>query len=439
MIYRHSRTGGCILALLLILISAPSTPLQAAQIEALDHIVAVVDEDVVVQSEVDDMTRTIAVQIRERGGQLPSKEVLQKQILEKLIMKKLQLQRAKQLGISASEDLLAQTISNIARRNGMTLTEFRQALEESDINFRGYRNNLREEITIQRLMNQEVQRRIRVSDKEIQTFLTKQATGSSDRSEYHLLHILIAIPEGASSEQVSTARDKAERLVGRIRGGLDFRAAAINESDDQLALEGGDLGWRPANQLPSLLVEAVADLKKGEIADPVRSPSGYHIIKLEDYKGGERYIIKQTHVQHILIRTNEVTSNDAARTHLQQLRQRILGGDSFATLARSNSDDKSSAIKGGDLGWLAPGDTVARFEEQVDKLPIGGISEPFRTDFGWHIVQVLDRRDYDSTEAVRELEAKQAISKRKFTEESFLYRRRLRDEAYVEIRHNDNI
>jgi peptidyl-prolyl cis-trans isomerase SurA len=413
MIYRHSRTGGCILALLLILISAPSTPLQAAQIEALDHIVAVVDEDVVVQSEVDDMTRTIAVQIRERGGQLPSKEVLQKQILEKLIMKKLQLQRAKQLGISASEDLLAQTISNIARRNGMTLTEFRQALEESDINFRGYRNNLREEITIQRLMNQEVQRRIRVSDKEIQTFLTKQATSSSDRSEYHLLHILIAIPEGASSEQVGTARDKAERLVGRIRGGLDFRAAAINESDDQLALEGGDLG--------------------------VRSPSGYHIIKLEDYKGGERYIIKQTHVQHILIRTNEVTSNDAARTHLQQLRQRILGGDSFATLARSNSDDKSSAIKGGDLGWLAPGDTVARFEEQVDKLPIGGISEPFRTDFGWHIVQVLDRRDHDSTEAVRELEAKQAISKRKFTEESFLYRRRLRDEAYVEIRHNDNI
>jgi peptidyl-prolyl cis-trans isomerase SurA len=438
MIYRRSHTGARLLACLLTLLSALITPLHAAQIEPLDHIVAVVDEDVIVQSEVDDMIRSIAAQIREGGGQLPSREVLQKQVLEKLIMQKLQLVRASQLGISASEELLAQTISNIARRNGMPLTEFRQALEESGISFRDYRDKLRDEITIQRLMDQEVRRRIQVSDKEIQTFLSKQAASSGSRSEYHLLHILIATPEVASTKQGSAAHDKATQLVERLRGGLDFRTAAINESDDQLALEGGDLGWRPANQLPTLLVDAVADLEKGEIADPVRSPSGYHIIKLEDYKGGEQHIINQTHVRHILIKTNEVTSEDDARTRLQQLRQRILGGDDFEALARSNSDDKSSAINGGDLGWLAPNDTVPRFEEEMDKLPNGGISEPFRTDFGWHIIQLLDRRDYDSTETVQRAEAKQAITNRKFTEESFLYRRRLRDEAYVEIRDSDS-
>ena len=422
------------LSLVLTLLLGLSTTVQGAQVEQIDYIVAVVDEDVILFSELNGEILKIVAQLNDRGARIPPREVLERQMLERLILEKLQLAKATQLGISVGEDILSQAVGNIARRNEMSLSEFRQALEESGISFRGYREGIRNQIIISRLLEQEVQRRIRVSDQEVRSFIAKQEGTAGNPAEYHLFHILIATPEGATPDELEAAHAKAERLVQELRSGLDFSTAALTESDGRQALEGGDLGWRPANQIPTVAADIIAEMERGEISDPIRSPSGYHIVKLADYRGGERKIINQTHARHILVTTNEITSDDEARVRLEQLKQRIEGGDDFATLARSNSDDKSSAIKGGDLGWVTPGDLVPRFEEEMNSLALEQISAPFRTEFGWHIVQVLARREHDSTETIEKTEAREAISKRKFTEESALYLRRLRDEAYVEIR-----
>ena len=411
---------------------------QAAEVEELDRIVAVVDEDVIVTSELDaEMLKTVT-ELRQRGTRMPSREVLEKQVLERLILKKLELNRAQLAGITISEDVLAQTIGNLARQNNMTLSEFRQTLEEAGMSFRGFRESIREQIIVNRLLDQEVRRRIRVTDQEIQAFISREAVNFGKPTDYYLLHILIAVPDGASAEQLEKARTKAEQLTRQLREGLDFRTAALNESDGRQALEGGDLGWLAANQLPTLFADQILQMERNEISDPIRSSSGFHIVMVEDYKGGERKIVNQTKVRHILIRTDEVTADEDARIRLAQLRQRIIGGDDFASLARSHSDDKTSAIEGGELGWVTSGDLVPSFESEINSLEIGHLSEPFRTDFGWHIVEVLDRRQQDSTEAVQKAEAKEAITKRKFIEENALYLRRLRDEAFVDIRLDDN-
>jgi len=420
---------------LLLLITALSQPLLAAEGEGetLDQIVAIVDEDVVTRSELDMEINRIKVQLRARGStQLPPPDVLEQQVLDRVIMKKLELAAAKRAGINVGEDIVAQAVSNIARQAGLTLSEFRQALNQEGISFQSYRDGIRQQIIIQRLLQKEVTQRIRVTDQEVKSFLARKADGGSGRSEYQLRHILIATPEGASPEELKRAKEKAQRLVQELRNGLDFATAAVAESDSQQALSGGDLGWRRTDQLPTLFIEQVANMKKGEISDPIRSGSGYNIIQVEDFKGGERHVINQTRVRHILVKTNEVTSDEDARTRLEQLRQRILGGDDFADLARANSEDTASAIKGGDLGWVTPGDLLPRFEEEMNGLSIDQVSEPFRTEFGWHIMQVLDRRSHDSTEEVKKTEARDKIRKRKFEEESELYLRRLRDEAYIE-------
>jgi len=402
-----------------------------AQVVPLDQIVAVVDEDVVVRSELDAEMNKIITRIRQSGSRIPSRDVLEPQVLERLVMKKLSLAAATRSGVSVSEDILAQAIGNIARNGGVTLSELRATLEQEGISFRGFRESIREQIIIQQLMDKEVRQRIRVTDREIKAYLAQLGASAEGRSEYHLRHILIATPEGASPEQLRQARDKAEMLVQKLRQGLDFPTAALTESDSQQALSGGDLGWRPTGQLPTLFADQVGGMERGEISDPIHSSSGYHIIMVEDYKGGERHVINQTHVRHILVKTNEVTSDEDAITRLEQLKQRIDGGDDFADLARSHSDDTGSAIEGGDLGWVTPGDLLPLFEEEMNRLAIDQVSTPFNTDFGWHIVQVLGRREYDSTQEVQRAEARDKIRERKFEEESELYLRRLRDEAYV--------
>lgn len=413
------------------------SPAIAAPVEDLDRIIAIVDEDVVVASELQLEMENIVAQLRQKGTRLPSKQVLERQLLERLILKKLQLAAAARAGINIGEDILAQAVNNIARKNGMRISEFRQALADSGISFRQFREGIREQITIQRFHDQLIKQRIRISEQEIDAFLSRKSTNVGNRSAYHLLHILVSTPEAASPEQLSAARAKAERIVTQLREGGDFRSTALTDSDGRQALEGGDLGWRQANQLPTIFIDTVKEMQRGEISNPIRTPSGYHIVMLEDYKGGERHIITQTHARHILISTNEVTSENDARIRLEQLKLRIDGGDDFANLARSHSDDKTSAIKGGDLGWTTPGDMLPRFEEEMGKLSVNQVSEPFRTDFGWHIVQVLERRQHDSTKEVKKAEARAAIQKRKMSEETELYLRRLRDEAYVDIRLND--
>ncbi len=410
-------------------------PVTADVIEDVDSIVAVVNDDVVVRSELNSEISRLLSQLRQSGTRIPPRSVLERQVLERLIIKKLQLAAAKQAGIVVGDGLLTRALKNIAAENGMSLDEFHEALDADGIGFGRFRETIREQIALSKLREQRVVRRIEVSEQELDSYLKKESGRLNQRSDYHLFHILIATPEAASPEQIADAKLRAEQLLARIRRGeISFKEAAVTESDGRQALEGGDLGWRNAARLPSLFIEALASMSRGDVSEPLRNSSGFHLVLLDDFKGGERKIITQTHARHILIRTNEITSDDDARNRLAQLKQRIEGGDDFAALARSHSDDKGSAIKGGDLGWTSPGDFVPKFEAMLETLKINQVSEPFQSQFGWHIVQLLGRREHDNTEEAQRAMARDAIRERKAAEEGELYLRRLRDEAYVDIR-----
>ncbi len=424
---------------LLLVILSFGCPVIAGVIENMDSIVAVVNDDVIVRSELNTEVSQLVSQLRQKGTRMPPKAVLERQVLERLIIRKLQLAAAKQAGIVVNDELLTRALKNIAAENGMSLDEFHEALDADGIGFRRFRETIREQITLSKLREQRVIRRIEVSKQELDSYLKKESGRLNQRSDYHLFHILIATPEAASPEEIADAKSRAEQLLARIRQGeIGFKEAAVAESDGRQALEGGDLGWRNAAQLPSFFIEPLATMNRGDVSEPMRNSSGFHLVLLDDFKGGERKIITQTHARHILIRTNEITSDDDARNRLAQLKQRIEGGDDFAALARSHSDDKGSAIKGGDLGWTSPGDFVPKFEAMLGKLGINQISEPFKSQFGWHIVQLLGRREHDNTEEAQRALARDAIRKRKAAEEGELYLRRLRDEAYVDIRLSDS-
>ncbi|MFM1891135.1 MAG: hypothetical protein RLZ44_212, partial [Pseudomonadota bacterium] len=338
--------------------------------ETLDRIVAVVNDDVVLLSELRGEMARLAADVQRANVALPSRSVLQRQALERLILLKLQLATAESLGLSVDEETLAQAVGNIARSNNLTIGELRDALEKDGLSFEEFRENLRRQILISRLRNREVVSRIQVTKAEIDSYLARGGDQPGGRTDFHLLHILIATPDGASPQQIESASRRAEQVLADLRAGADFRTLAQSVSDGRQAAQGGDLGWLKANQVPSLFAEAVVTLPRGGLAGPLRSASGFHIVQLEDYKGTDRAIVAQTKARHILLRTDELTSDEDAQVRLTQLRQRILDGDDFATLARSHSDDKASAIKGGELGWLSPGDTVPRFEEEMNVLPL---------------------------------------------------------------------
>jgi len=412
----------------------------AGSTEDVNSIVAVVNEDVIVRSELNAEIRQLAAQLEQNGTRPPPIATFERQVLERLILKTLQLAAAKRAGIAIHDGLLTRAVENIAAENGMSPAEFQKALEVEGINFQTFREGIREQITLSRLRDQLVVRRIEVSKQELDAYLIKSAGQLTERSDYHVFHILIATPDAASSDQIKRSKKKAEQLVDKFRteDDISFKEIAVAESDGRQALEGGDLGWRNAAQLPSIFIDKLASMERGNISDPIRNSSGFHIILLKDYKGGERQIITQTHSRHILIRTNEITSDKDAQNRLAQLRQRIENGDDFAALARSHSNDKGSAIKGGDLGWTSPGDLVPKFEAALSALAQNEMSKPFQSQFGWHIVQALDRREHDNTEKAQKAKARNAIRERKATEEGELYLRRLRDEAYIEIRLSDS-
>jgi peptidyl-prolyl cis-trans isomerase SurA len=351
-----------------------------------------------------------------------------------MILKRLQLQEAKKLGIGVDEATLNEAVGNIAARNGMSVEELQGTLESSGIRFEDFREDTRMQILTARLQSQEVMKGIDVTDQEIDRFLERESSSLIERTEVRLSHILIAVPEGAPQADVDKAQREAEDLVKRLRGGADFAQIAVSNSDGRQALEGGDLGWFSMGEVPSLVQDLAQTMAKGEVSDPLRSPSGFHIVKLTDVKGSGPEIITQTNARHILIRTNELISDDDARIRLSQLRMRIVGGDDFATLARSHSDDTGTALRGGDLGWVNPGDTVPEFEQAMNALEPGQISQPFQSPFGWHIVQVVERKRQDTTEELMRLKAREAIKERKADEAVDLWLRRLRDEAYVEMR-----
>jgi len=402
--------------------------------QLLDEVVAVVDDDVITQSELQREIKNVRGQLRQQNIPTPPMDVLQRQVLEREIIKQLQLQFAKRTGIMVDDNELNNTIDNIAKQNKLTLKELRNVLQKDNVDFASYREDIRNQMIISRLQQREVYNRIVITDQEIDSFIATQTVQGDIGKEYLLSHILVSIPEAASPESIKKAENKARNILKELQGGADFKQVAIRESDGQQALEGGNLGWRKAGQLPTLFAAAVARMKKGDVSDIIRSPSGFHIIKLMDSRTSERYVETQYHARHILIRPNELMTEVDIISRLRQLRQRIEGGESFADLARAHSDDRASSVKGGDLGWFNPGDMAPQFAKVVKSLKINEISEPFQTQFGWHIVQLLGKREVDNTDEVSRTKARDLLRQRKADEMLETWLRQLREEAYVEYK-----
>lgn len=409
-----------------------ATALSAA--EPLNRILAVVNDDVVLASELEARLKIVREQLSGQMEQLPPEDVLRQQVLERIIVDKVQLQLAERNNIQVDDETLNSNLRTIAAQNGVELDEFRATLEREGLDFAAFREEIRNQIILARLHQQTVGSRITVTEQEIDTLLANEQAWGGSEKEYRLGHILIAVPEGATPEQLRAAQQKAEEIVADLRGGADFAATAVSVSAGQTALEGGDLGWRKTGQLPTLLAETVHTMQPGAISDPIRAGGGFHIVKLQELRGGGRHVITQTHVRHILLSADELLPEHEVVNRVEQLRERIVGGEDFATLARSHSKDKLSASKGGDLGWSNPGDLVPQFEEAMNALAINQVSYPIETRFGWHIIQVLERREHDSTDEFKRNQVRELIRKRKTDEELALWLRRLRDEAYVEFR-----
>ncbi len=400
----------------------------------LDRIIAVINDDVVMKSELDEKVRTVKGQLKEQGTTLPPSSILEKQVLDRLILTKLQIQMAENTGIRVDDESLNRTISNIAAENKLSLAQFREILESDGYSYEKFREDIRHEILTSRLRQRQVDNRITVTDREIRNFMDNQEHQGEVETEYSLAHILISTPEGTSASEREGAKKVAEKVVKDLKNGGDFAQLAATYSDSDDALDGGKLGWRKAGQVPTLFAESVADMQKGDNSDLIRSSSGFHIIKLLDVRSTEQVVVTQTNARHILIRPDELISEDDARSRLQQLLLRIKGGDDFEDLARGHSNDTVSAADGGSLGWVSPGDLVPEFEVTMNELAPGEVSSPFKTQFGIHIVQVLERREHDSTEDVKRAKAREAIRQRKLEEAHQNWLREMRDDAYVEYR-----
>ena len=404
---------------------------------ALNHIVAIVNDGIIVSTELNTAMESVVKQLNEKKTPLPPRSVLAKQVLERLVVEKLQLQIANTNSMNIDDSTINNEVQDLARNNNLTVAEFRSVLEQDGYDFTAFRDDLRKQMLIQQVRRQMVGSRIKVSEQEIDNLLaTIQASGKGD-IEYHLAHILVAIPEASSPNQIQALEARANKLLEQLRTGGNFAEIAISKSDGQTALEGGDIGWRSIGQMPSLFVDPVKTMEIGAVSDLIRSSGGFHIIKLVEKRGDERHILRQTRARHILLKPDVVHSSDENLKRIRQLEIRLQAGEDFEVLARSNSQDTLSAAKGGDLGWVGAGETVPKFEEAMDKLKPGEISKPVRTEFGWHLVQVTERRDHDSTVEFEHNKARSLIRSRKYDEELFLWLRRLRDEAYVDYRLDD--
>jgi peptidyl-prolyl cis-trans isomerase SurA len=401
----------------------------------VDRIIAVVNSEVITQYELSARVDRVLKELRQRGTPSPDREQLGRQVLERVITDKVQLQFAKETGLRVDDLDLDRTIGRVAESNRMPLTEFRRTLERDGVPFDKFREEVRNEILISRLREREVENKITVSDSEIDNYLAEQGGKRDTAVEYSVAHILLRVPEQARPEQLEQQRARAEEVVKRLKSGADFAQLAATYSDAPDALQGGAMGWREPHRLPEMFVQALARLQPGEVGDVLRSPAGFHILKLIDKRGAGTgpMLVEQTHARHILVRTNEVVSEDEGRRKLQELRERIVNGADFAELARLHSDD-GSAARGGDLGWLYPGDTVPEFERAVADLKPLEVSQPVKTQFGWHLIQVLERRTADASSDRKRLEARKALRDRKSDEAYQEWLRQMRDRAYVEYR-----
>ena len=402
---------------------------------SIERIVAIVNEDIITQVELESEMKLIKQQIRAQRSNLPPDSLLEKQVLDRLIAMKIQLQMADSRRIRVDDESLNRAIETMARKNQLSLDQFRQVLERQEINFSEYREKIRNEMIMTRLQQRQVIRSINVTEQEIEDFLANQDLRDSSQDEIRLQHILVVIPEAANPDMIRKAREKAETVVDKLKAGEDFADVAIAYSEGQQALEGGDLGWRKLAEIPTLFSGLVKNMKTGDVSDIVRSPSGFHIIKLAEKRSDEKqYIIEQTKARHILISKEGAITKEEIITRLKNIKQRVEGGESFAELATANSEDKGTAANGGDLGWINPGTMVNEFEEEMNKLAINEISEPFESRYGWHIMQVTDRRNHDSTEEFQKKNALDILRQRKMGPALENWLRQMRDEAFVQIR-----
>jgi peptidyl-prolyl cis-trans isomerase SurA len=400
----------------------------------LDRVVAVVNSEVVTRLDLDEQVKVATQQLKRQGTPLPARDVLERQLLERLVTAKVLAQTAKETGLRVDDTQLQRSIERIAQENKVSPEAFRKMLEADGIDFNRFREELRNEILIARLKEREVDSKILITDAEIDNYLKNQQSQGGKDDEYSLSHILVLVPEQASPEQIQAKRVVAEKALDQIKGGADFRQVSAGVSDAQNALDGGPLGWRPAARLPQIFVDSVKNMKVGDVSPVLRSANGFHIIKLTDKRGNETpVIIQQTHARHILIRLSEVVSEAEAKQRLTNLKERIENGTSFTELARLQSED-ASASRGGDLGWLSPGDTVPEFERVMTGLEPGQVSDPVQSPFGWHLIQVVERRSEDMSKERQRVLARQSIRTRKADEAYQEWVRQQRDRAYVELR-----
>ncbi len=402
----------------------------------LDRVVAIVNEGIVLQSQLDTQIATIMDRLRDQKAQLPPADVVRQQVLERLVLQEIQLQRAQRLGVQVSDETLNEALRDVAKRNGLPFEEMPAALASQGVDYAAYRDDLRREISVSMLRQRDVFPRIYVSPRELDQALQRQLQQVDENAEFDVSHILLSLPESATAEQMTRVEKLAAEIHDRARSGDDFGQLALTYSQAQSALERGKLGWRRLNQLPQFIADLVAGMKPGEVAAPVRTPTGLHIVRLDETRGASSgpMLVEQIHARHILLRPNEVQDDATTRQRLAALRDRILAGEDFSALASVTSEDPGSASRGGDLGWSSPDTFDPEFETVLATLEPEQISEPFRTQSGWHIIQMLGKRTYDQSDEVRRQRVLTALRESKVDEETELWLRRLRDEAYVEIR-----
>lgn len=426
---------------LLLLVLLPGLALaQTRELSAngslLDRIAAVVNDGVVLTSELDEQTEEVIARLRQQNTELPPRNVLRRQILERLVVEEIQMQRANRLGIQVSDEMLNGALSDVADRNNISFADLPRELERQGVDYRTYRDEIRKQLTLQLLRQRDVIGRINISPRELDQALVRQANSPDLNSEYNVSHILVSVAVTATPEQIQGREARAKEVFDKAKGGQDFAQLAVTYSDSTTNIEGGSLGWRKGSQLPSIVADTIAKMKPGEVSDPIRTPSGFHLFRLNEIRGGtQQSVVSQVHARHILLRTNELEDDQTVAQKLAEIRKRILeGGEDFGAIAAVTSQDPGSGAQGGDLGWAGPGTFVPEFEQQLDKLKENEITEPFKSQFGWHIIQLLGRRTHDITQDKIRQQVFAQLRESKAEEETELWLRRLRDEAFVDYR-----